>query len=110
MNNQDCEVLFRVNKQSINIADSVHVDKDDLDDDAHLRHARDETENAEFLTGLMATRWIRTWSMFPSSHGEQQQQHSIAAHSRNTATSHNNRQCKEEKEGKEKRGRKVERR
>ena len=55
-NNQDCEVLFGVNKQSINIADSVHVDKDDLDDDAHLRHARDETENAEFLTGSMATR------------------------------------------------------
>ena len=53
---QDCEVLFRVNKQSTNIADSVHVDKDDLDDDAHLRHARDETENAEFLTGSMATR------------------------------------------------------
>ena len=56
LNYQDCEVLFRVNKQSTNIADSVHVDKDDLDDDAHLRHARDETENAEFLTGSMATR------------------------------------------------------
>ena len=56
LNYQDCEVLFRVNKQSTIIADSVHVDKDDLDDDAHLRHARDETENAEFLTGSMATR------------------------------------------------------
>ena len=55
LNYQDCEVLFRVNKQSTNIADSVHVDKDDLDNDAHLRHARDETENADFLTGSMAT-------------------------------------------------------
>ena len=55
-NYQDCEVLLHVNKQSTNITDSVHVGKDDLNDDAHLRHARDETENAEFLTGLMATR------------------------------------------------------
>ena len=31
LNYQDCEVLFRVNKQSTNIADSVHVDRDDLD-------------------------------------------------------------------------------
>ena len=51
------ETIVRgVNKQSTNIANSVHVDKDDLDDDAHLRHVRDETENAEFLTGSMATR------------------------------------------------------
>ena len=56
LNYQDCEVPLHVNKQRTNITDSVHVGKDELNDDAHLRHARDETENAEFLTDLMATR------------------------------------------------------
>ena len=49
LNYQDCEVLL---KQRTNITDSVHVGKDELNDDAHLRHARDETENAEFITDL----------------------------------------------------------
>ena len=31
--NQDCEALFRINRQSSNITGSLHVDKDDLDDD-----------------------------------------------------------------------------
>ena len=79
LNYQDCEVLFRVNKQSINIADSVHVDKDDLDDDAHLRHARDETENAEFLTGSMATRLhvpvVTRRTAAAAQHRSTQQQH-----------------------------------
>ena len=34
---QDCEALFRINKQSSNIAGGVDVDEDDLDDDAGLR-------------------------------------------------------------------------
>ena len=29
---QDCEVLFHVNKQRADIAESLHVGKDDLDD------------------------------------------------------------------------------
>ena len=79
LNYQDCEVLFRVNKQSTNIADSVHVDKDDLDDDAHFRHARDETENAEFLTGSMATRLhvpvVTRRTTAAAQHRSTQQQH-----------------------------------
>ena len=46
---QDCEVLFRINKQSSNITGGVHVGKDDLGDGGGLHHARDErgvtTEN-----------------------------------------------------------------
>ena len=34
---QDCEALCRINKQSPNIAGGVHVDENDLDDDAGLR-------------------------------------------------------------------------
>ena len=79
LNYQDCEVLFRVNKQSTNITDSVRVDKDDLDDDAHLRHARDETENAEFLTGSMATRLhvpvVTRRTTAAAQHRSTQQQH-----------------------------------
>ena len=40
---QDCEVLFRTNKQSSNIAGGAHVGKDDLDDSGGLHHARGET-------------------------------------------------------------------
>ena len=79
LNYQDCEILFRVNKQSTNIADSVHVEKDDLDNDAHLRHARDETENAEFLTGSMATRLhvpvVTRRTTAAAQHRSTQQQH-----------------------------------
>ena len=39
---QDCEVLFRINKQSSNITGGVHVGKDDLGDGGGLQHARDE--------------------------------------------------------------------
>ena len=53
---KDCEVLFLINKQSHDNAGSMHVGKDDSDDDAYLRHADDETGNAVLLTGLMATR------------------------------------------------------
>ena len=40
----DCDVLVRIDKQSSNIAGGVDVGKDDLDDGAGLRHARDETQ------------------------------------------------------------------
>ena len=40
----DCDVLVRIDKQSPNIAGGVDVGKDDLDDGAGLRHARDETQ------------------------------------------------------------------
>ena len=68
LNFQDCQVLFHINspdiaggmdvginEQSPDIAGSVHVGKDDFDDDADLRHARDETKNAAPLTRPMAT-------------------------------------------------------
>ena len=46
---QDCEALFRINKQSSNIAGGVHVDKDDL-----------------------VSVSSSGWSMFPSSRSTQQ--------------------------------------
>ena len=99
LNNQDCEVLFRVNKQSINIADSVHVDKDDLDDDAHLRHARDETENAEFLTGSMATRLHVPVVTRRHSSSSTASQHTAAAQPPPQATTATSRADRRRKEG-----------
>ena len=39
---QDCEVLFHVNKQRADIAESLHVGKDDLDDGAQENHCLDK--------------------------------------------------------------------
>merc|ERR1712071_648742 len=56
-----CEVLVRINKQSPDIAEGVHVGKDDLDVGAGdqgimFGYASDETEDCMPLTHSMATR------------------------------------------------------
>ena len=61
MNYQDCEVLVRIKKQSPDIADGVHVGKDDLDVGAGdqgimFGYASDETQDAMPLTHSMSTR------------------------------------------------------
>ena len=61
MNYQDCEVLVRIKKQSPDIADGVHVGKDDLDVGARdqgimFGYASDETQDAMPLTHSMASR------------------------------------------------------
>ena len=58
---QDCEVLVCINKKSPDIADGVHVCKNDLDvgvDDQSImfEYATDEAEDGVLLTGLMGTR------------------------------------------------------
>jgi len=60
-----CEVLVRINKQSPDIAQGVHVDKSDLDTGAGdqgimFGYASDETESCMPLTHLMATKLGKT--------------------------------------------------
>merc|ERR1712232_491658 len=60
-----CEVLARINKQSPDIADGVHVGKDDLDVGAGdqgimFGYASDETADCMPLTHSMATRLGKT--------------------------------------------------
>ena len=55
-----CEVLFHVNKQSLDFASGVHVDTADFDvdedgQDTMLWYAGDETENVAILTSSMST-------------------------------------------------------
>ena len=55
-----CEVLFHVNKQSLDFASGVHVDTADFDidedgQDTMLGYAGDETENVALLTSSMST-------------------------------------------------------
>ena len=55
-----CEVLFHVNKQSLDFATGVHVDTADFDidedgQDTMLGYAGDETENVALLTSSMST-------------------------------------------------------
>ena len=97
LNCQDCEVLFHVNKQSTNITDSVHVGKDDLNDGSHLRHARDETENAEFLKGLMATRLEKNLVNVPVV----TRRTAAAAQHHSTQQQHNNKQQQQAMQGRE---------
>ena len=52
---QDCEVLVRINKPSLDIAGGVHVGKDDFnvdarDQDIMFGYASDETEEAMLFT------------------------------------------------------------
>merc|ERR1712241_1632559 len=61
LSDQTCEVMVRINKQSPDIAGSVHVGKDDLDVGAGdqgimFGYASDETEDCMPLTHSMATR------------------------------------------------------
>ena len=56
-----CEVLFHVNKQSLDFASGVHVDTADFDidedgQDTMLGYAGDETENVALLTSSMSTQ------------------------------------------------------
>ena len=46
---QDCEVLFHVNKQRADIAESLHVGKDDLDDGAQENHCLDKVVDVHFV-------------------------------------------------------------
>ena len=57
---KDCEVLFHVNKQSLDFASGVHVDTADFDidedgQDIMFGYAGDETENVALLTSSMST-------------------------------------------------------
>ena len=113
LNYQDCEVLFHINKQNLDIARDADVNKDDLDAEAGNQNVTlgcttDDTEDVSLLTGLMATRLEKNLVNVPVV-----MQRAAAAQDRSIqkTTSHNNqqsRQCKTEKKAKEKRGRKVE--
>ena len=57
---KDCEVLFHVNKQSLDFASGVHVDTADFDidedgQDIMFGYAGDETGNVALLTSSMST-------------------------------------------------------
>ena len=91
----------------------MHVDKDDLDDDAHLRHARDETENAEFLTGSMATLLhvpvvTRRTTTAAAQHRSTQQQHWHSNHQYNYHRKQWQQAGQTEEEGKEEKDRERE--
>ena len=65
---EDCEVLFHVNKQSLDFASGVHVDTADFDidedgKDIMFGYAGDETENVAFLTSSMSTHLVKKLSV-----------------------------------------------
>ena len=67
---EDCEVLFHVNKQSLDFASGVHVDTADFDidedgQDIMFGYAGDETENVAFLTSSMSTHLVKKLSVAP---------------------------------------------
>ena len=65
---KDCEVLFHVNKQSLDFASGVHVDTADFDidedgQDIMFGYAGDETENVALLTSSMSTHVVKKLSV-----------------------------------------------